>query len=118
MAITHDNAIYALRLEPGGNMKKAGRFVQLSGSTAGPDGLALDESGNLAIVHAQAGTVWLFSPLGEPLYRIRSCTGMRTTNVAFGGSDGRTLYITEAEQGAILMARLPQPGRLMYSHTG
>ena len=118
VAITYDNAIYALRLEPGGKMKKAGRFVQLSGSTAGPDGLALDESGNLAIVHAQAGTVWLFSPLGEPLYRIRSCTGMRTTNVAFGGSDGRTLYITEAEQGAILMARLPQPGRLMYSHTG
>ena len=118
VAITHDNAIYALRLEPGGNMKKASRFIQLSGSTAGPDGLALDESGNLAVVHAQAGTVWLFSPLGEPLYRIRSCTGMRTTNVAFGGADDRTLYITEAEQGTILVARLPQPGRLMYSHTG
>ena len=118
VAITHDNAIYALRLEPGGNMKKASRFIQLSGSTAGPDGLALDESGNLAVVHAQAGTVWLFSPLGEPLYRIRSCTGMRTTNVAFGGADGRTLYITEAEQGTILVARLPQPGCLMYSHTG
>lgn len=116
VAITHDNAIYALRLEPGGNMKKASRFIQLSGSTAGPDGLALDEAGNLAVVHAQAGTVWLFSPLGEPLYRIRSCTGMRTTNVAFGGADGRTLFITEAEQGAILRARLPHAGRLMYSH--
>jgi len=118
VAITHDNAIYALRLEPGGNMKKASRFIQLSGSTAGPDGLALDEAGNLAVVHAQAGTVWLFSPIGEPLYRIRSCTGMRTTNVAFGGVDGRTLFITEAEQGAILRARLPHAGRPMYSHIG
>lgn len=118
VAITHDNAIYALRLESGGNIKKASRFIQLSGSTAGPDGLALDEVGNLAVVHAQAGTVWLFSPLGEPLYRIRSCTGMRTTNVVFGGADGRTLFITEAEHGAILRARMPHAGRPMYSHTG
>lgn len=116
VAITHDNAIYALRLEPGGAMKKASRFIQLSGSTAGPDGLAMDEAGNLAVVHAQAGTVWVFSPLGEPLYRIRSCTGPRTTNVAFGGDDRRTLYITEAEHGAILRVRLPHPGRTMYSH--
>jgi gluconolactonase len=37
--------------------------------------------------------------------------------VAFGGPDRRTLYITEAEQGVILRARMPQPGKLMYSHT-
>lgn len=117
VAITHDNAIYALRLEPDGRMKKASRYIQLSGSTAGPDGLAIDEAGNLAVVHAQAGTVWLFSSLGEPLYRIRSCAGLRTTNVAFGGPGRRTLYITEAEQGVILRAQMPQPGKLMYSHT-
>ncbi|WP_193088798.1 SMP-30/gluconolactonase/LRE family protein [Advenella sp. FME57] len=116
VAITHDNAVYALRIEPDGSMKKASRYIQLSGSTAGPDGLAIDEAGNLAVVHAQAGTVWLFSPLGEPLYRIRSCAGLRTTNVAFGGEDGRTLYITEAEQGVILCAQLPHPGIPMYSH--
>ncbi|WP_423460176.1 SMP-30/gluconolactonase/LRE family protein [Ottowia sp. VDI28] len=117
VALTHDNAIYALRLEPDGTRGKVSRFIQLSGSTAGPDGLALDEAGNLAVVHAQAGTVWIFSPIGEPLYRIRSCTGLRTTNVAFGGPERRTLFITEAERGAILMARLPHPGKLMFSHT-
>lgn len=116
VAITHDNAIYALRIEPDGKMKKASRFIQLSGSTAGPDGMAIDEAGNLAVVHAQAGTVWVFSPLGEPLYRIRSCAGIRTTNVAFGGADRRSLFITEAEQGVILRAQLPHPGKLMYSH--
>lgn len=117
VALTHDNAIYALRIEPNGTRGKVSRFIQLSGSTAGPDGLAMDEAGNLAVVHAQAGTVWIFSPIGEPLYRIRSCTGLRTTNVAFGGPDRRTLYITEAERGAILTARLPHAGRLMFSHT-
>ncbi|WP_028602493.1 SMP-30/gluconolactonase/LRE family protein [Ottowia thiooxydans] len=117
VALTHDNAIYALRIEPNGARGKVSRFIQLSGSTAGPDGLAMDEACNLAVVHAQAGTVWIFSPIGEPLYRIRSCTGLRTTNVAFGGPDRRTLFITEAERGAILQAHLPHPGRVMFSHT-
>ncbi|MGE0800507.1 MAG: SMP-30/gluconolactonase/LRE family protein [Lautropia sp.] len=117
VAITRDNAIYSLPLEPHyEGVKKAGRFIQLSGSPTGPDGLALDEAGNLAIVHAGAGTVWLFSRMGEPLYRIRSCAGLRTTNVAYGGPDRKTLYITESEQGVILTCRLPTAGKLMFSH--
>src|SRR5438309_1533424 len=38
--------------------------------------------------------------------RIRSCAGVRTTNVAFGGPDNKSLFITEAEHGVILHARL------------
>jgi gluconolactonase len=117
VAITRDNAIYSLPLEPDyGGVKKAGRFIQMSGSPTGPDGMALDEDGNLAVVHAGAGTVWLFSRMGEPVYRIRSCAGLRTTNVAYGGPDRKTLYITEAEHGVILAAQLPVSGRAMYSH--
>jgi gluconolactonase len=116
VAITRENAIFSLPIEPDyRGMKKAGRFIQMSGAT-GPDGLALDEDGNLAVVHAGAGTVWLFSRLGELLYRIRSCAGMRTTNLAYGGRDRRTLYVTEAEQGVILHVRLPIAGQPMYSH--
>jgi gluconolactonase len=116
VAVTRENAVFSLPIEPGyGGMKKAGRFLQLQGAT-GPDGLALDEAGNLVVVHAGAGTVWVFSRLGEPLYRIRSNAGIRTTNVAYGGDDRRTLFITESEQGAILRVRLPLPGRAMYSH--
>ena len=55
--------------------------------------------------------------MGEPLHRIQSCAGMRVTNVAYGGSDRRTLFITEAEQGAILKVDLPVAGRLMYGLT-
>jgi gluconolactonase len=116
VAITRENAIFSLPIEPNyGGMKKAGRFLQLSGGT-GPDGMAIDEAGNLAVVHAGAGTVWVFSRIGEPLYRIRSNAGIRTTNVAYGGQDRRTLYITEAEQGAILRVKLSVPGKTMYSH--
>ena len=83
----------------------------------GPDGITLDSRGNLAVCHFGLGTVWLFSVLGEPLARIRSCEGLKTANLAYGGADGRDLYITEAEPGSILRARLPTPGRVLFSHS-
>jgi gluconolactonase len=57
-----------------------------------------------------------FDTLGEPVVRIRSCAGVRTTNVAFGGPDNKSLFITEAEHGVILHARLDFAGRPMYSY--
>jgi gluconolactonase len=89
-------------------------FLQLSGSPTGPDGMAIDEDDNVVVVHAGFGTVWVFSALGEPLYRIKSCAGMRTTNVTYGDPDRRSLFITEAEQGVILKARLPVAGKALF----
>ena len=116
VAATRGNAIWRIPLMPDGTASKVGIFIQLSGSLGGPDGLAMDEQDNLAIAHAGLGTVWIFSRLGEPLYRVRSCQGLATTNVAYGGPDNRNLYITESETGSILVARLPVAGRLMASH--
>jgi gluconolactonase len=115
VALTRTNQIISVPLRANyQGIGKAGVFIQLSGSPTGPDGMALDEDGNLVVVHAGFGTVWMFTRLGEPLYRIRACTGMRTTNVAYGGPERRTLFITEAERGAINKVELPVPGRLMY----
>lgn len=115
VSVTRSNQVVSLPFRPDrGGAPRARIFLQLSGSPTGPDGMAMDEDENLVVVHAGFGTVWVFSALGEPLYRIRSCAGMRTTNVAYGGPDRKTLYITEAEHGCILMARMPVPGRLVY----
>ena len=114
LAVTRDNSVWRLPLLADGSVAKVGVFVQLSGGLAGPDGLALDADGNLAVAHAGLGTVWLFSPLGEPLARIRSCAGTMTTNIAYGGPDRRNLYITESETGTILMADMPVAGRPMF----
>ena len=55
--------------------------------------------------------------VGNPLIAVRPPEGLCPTNVACGaGHDRRTLYITEAEHGAILRARLPTAGRAMFSH--
>lgn len=116
VAATRGNAVWRLPNPQQGSTTKVGIFVQLSGGPGGPDGMALDEAGNLAVAHFGLGSVWLFDPHGEPLYRVRSCRGRLVTNVAYGGPDRRTLFITESESGTILRAPMPVAGRTMFSH--
>lgn len=116
VAATRANQIWRLPLHPDGSTSKVAAFITLSGGLAGPDGVAIDEQGGLAVAHCGLGTVWLFDRLGEPRYRIRSCEGISTTNLAFGGADNRSLFITESDTGTILRAEVPVAGQIMYSH--
>jgi gluconolactonase len=115
LAVTRDNAIWRVPLMPDGSATKVGVFIQMSGG-GGPDGIALDASGGLAVCHVGFGAVWVFSPRGEPLYRIDCPAGTYTTNCAYGGPDGRTLYLLESRSGSIMTVRLPTPGQPLYSH--
>jgi gluconolactonase len=117
VAVTRGNCVWRVPFLRNGDIAKVGLFVQLSGG-GGPDGMALDDAGGLVVAHVGLGSVWVFDRLGEPLYRIRSCEGIHTTNVAYGWPDRHTLYITESESGTILKAELPTPGKVMYSHAG
>jgi gluconolactonase len=116
LAVTRANEIWRMPLLPDGTTSKVGAFIRLSGGLAGPDGLALDSQDNLAIAHCGLGTVWLFSRLGEPLARIRSKGGIFTTNLAYGGPDGKQLFITESDTGRILVANMEVAGKRLYSH--
>lgn len=114
--VTRGNCVWRVPLTAEGNPYKVGVFVQMSGGLGGPDGLAIDEEGNLAVAHVGMGAVWLFSRLGEPMLRINALEGLATTNVAYGGQGNRTLFVTESESGSILCVEMPVPGRKMYSH--
>lgn len=103
VAMTRDNAVWRLPLLPDGTTSKVGRFASFHG-TSGPDGMAMDVAGNLLVAHASLGSVFILSPQGEPLARIRSCRGTTTTNLALGGAEGGTVFITESETGAVLAA--------------
>jgi gluconolactonase len=115
IAVTRANSVWRAMLLPDGSITRVGNFIQLSGGS-GPDGLAVDQAGNLYVAHAGLGTVWKFSPQGEPLLRIHSCAGKMTTNLAFGGKDNQDLFITESETGSILRARMDTPGLIPFSH--
>ena len=117
LAVTRQNCVWRVRLLPDGTATKVGVFVRLSGGLAGPDGLALNEEEGLAIAHAGYGTVWICNRLGDPLIAVRSPEGLYTTNVAYGGPDRRTLYVTESYSATILRAHVDAPGRPMFSHT-
>jgi gluconolactonase len=117
VAMTRANSVWRLPLLPGGGVSKVGVFVQLSGGLSGPDGMALDQDGNLFVAHAGNGCAWSFSKTGEPRYRIRCAAGLTVTNLAFGGPENRDLFFTESSSGSIFRAKVPVPGRRMYSHS-
>lgn len=113
LAVTRGNAVWRVPLTLDGGVTKVGVFIQMSGGV-GPDGMALDDDDGIVVCHVGMGSAWHFSRLGEPLHRIRSCAGLATTNAAFGGPDGRSLFITESQTGQVLRAELPAKGLALY----
>lgn len=112
VAVTRANAVWRLPLTPDGKVVRLGVFLHLSGGR-GPDGMAIDEKGGLAVAHIDMGAVWIFSHRGETLCRVNSCRSDAVTNVAY---QGNTLYITDSGSGCILRAKVPTPGRTLFSH--
>lgn len=70
------------------------------------DGMTVDCHGNLYVTEHPARRVRVFSPQGRQLAVIR--VDANVTNTAFGGADGKTLYITGA--GALWQVRLDVSG--------
>lgn len=71
-----------------------------------PDGMAVDCHGNLYVTEHTAKRARVFSPQGKELATIR--VDANITNAAFGGADGKTLYLTGA--GAMWQVRLDVTG--------
>jgi gluconolactonase len=93
-----------------GSLSAASDFVAGSGG----DGMAVDCAGDLFVTGNGAATVRVYSPAGMLLTTIMLASGAgNTTNVAFGGSDHKTLYITaqgtEGQRGVYSIA-LAVPG--------
>lgn len=117
VAMTRGNAVWRLPIQRDGNTSKVGIFTAMAGGVSGADGMALDTQGNVYVCDAGNGCVWVFDPHAVPLYRIQSCTEGRTlTNLAFGGVDGKQLFITDSSTGTILVADLEHVGQPMFSH--
>ncbi len=89
----------------------------------GGDGMRLDQHGNLYVAagimtprHPHETTdvppgVYVISPQGELKYRIPVAEDL-ITNLAFGGRDGRTLYITAGK--TVFRTRVDVPGQVAW----
>jgi gluconolactonase len=80
------------RVQPDGSLSDAKLFYDATSDArpGGPDGMKVDEKGN--VYSTGPGGVWIFSPEGKPLGTI--VMPEKSANVAWGGPDRKTLYIT------------------------
>jgi sugar lactone lactonase YvrE len=76
----------------------------------GTDGMRCDANGNLYVARFGKGVIAKVSPTGKLLREIE-LTGKRPTNVAFGGKDGCTVYVTLMDRGNLESFRVGVPGR-------
>jgi gluconolactonase len=70
-----------------------------------PDGFAVDCAGNLYVASGTPGVIQVYSPSGTKLGSVTVVASL--SNMAFGGSDGKTLYITAGKALYSLDMNLP-----------
>ncbi len=101
IAVTRANAIWRLFADaPDSGAPMVGVHIQLSGGL-GPDGLAINRAGHLAVAQAQAGRAYIYDAIGDQLAQVNLPRGLWTTSVAFHPAHENELYIVEAQHGAI-----------------
>ena len=104
--------VWAFRIERDRSL--SGKRLVIQFPDPGLDGMRCDVDGNLYITRSSKGTVAVVSPQGKVLREV-DVLGKHPTNLCFGGPDGRTCYVTEAEQGRLVKFRTARPG-LEWKH--
>jgi sugar lactone lactonase YvrE len=100
--------VWAYDLSPEGKVSNKRLLIKFD--HFGTDGIRSDAKGNLYIARIGKGVVAKVSPQGKVLRNIK-LKGKAPTNVAFGGPDGRTVYVTMMDQGNLESFRVAVPGQ-------
>lgn len=100
--------IWAYDLSPEGEISNKRLLIQFPDFNM--DGMRCDVQGNLYVTRHGKGTVAKLSPTGDVLLEV-TLTGKLCSNIAFGGPDGRTCYVTMADRGNVEIFRTDIPGR-------
>jgi sugar lactone lactonase YvrE len=74
------------------------------------DGIRTDISGRLFVARIMKGTIAVLSPAGK-LEREINLSAREPTNLAFGGADGKSVFVTQRHGGLIESFRTDRPGR-------
>ncbi len=100
--------VWAYDLSPEGDVSN--KRVLIEFPDFGMDGMRCDIKGFLYISRHGKGTVAKVSPEGKLITEI-SLIGKKPSNIAFGGRDGCTAYVTLQDQGNLESFRVDEPGR-------
>jgi gluconolactonase len=109
------NLVRRYHIGADGSLSNPETYVQQTG----PDGLTIDAHGNFYVVSYTLGTINVFNAAGQKLGMITMTakgsydtfpgTEANCSNVAFGGPDNQTLFITG--DGGVYSIQLKIPGR-------
>ncbi len=100
--------VWVYDLSPEGEISNKREFLTFP--DFGMDGMRTDAKGNLYITRHGKGTVVKVSPKAKVLEEIHT-RGNLPSNIAFGGPDGLTCYVTLQDRGCIETFRVQNPGR-------
>ena len=97
--------IRAFDVAPDGSLRHNRVFCEMASAAPGvPDGLKVDTAGRVWCVGS--GGIWVFAPSGEVIGIVPTPEVVR--NLAFGGPDFRTLYLTPG--GSLAQLEVTTPG--------
>lgn len=86
-----------------------GRFLHRPAGSKYFDSLAVEAGGNICVGTLGVGGISVISPEGEAVEFVETGDPV-TTNIAFGGEDMMTAYITCSSSGRLLSTRWKRPG--------
>jgi sugar lactone lactonase YvrE len=90
--------VWQYQLSENGRISNKSRLIHFS--EHGLDGMRTDKQGNLYVSRYGKGVIAIVSPQGKLLREVK-LKGQFPTNVAFGGADGKTVFVTMQKRGAI-----------------
>lgn len=114
VAATRANCVWRMPVQIDGSVSKAGQFFTSYGPS-GPDGLAMDQQGRLLIANPGLAYIWVLNQRAEPVEILRGPAGHSLTNLAFGGKDKKTLFVTDSTSGNILYLQMDVAGVSLHT---
>ena len=75
------------------------------------DGLRTDASGRIFVTQNGGGKIVILNPSGTEARAAVATLGKNPTNLTFGGPDGKTVFVTQADGGFVETFRVDVPGR-------
>ncbi len=99
--------ILSFTIDENNNLQDKQVFIELPGGD--PDGFNFDVNGNMYVAHFGGGAIYVISPSGEILHKIKT-PGSKPSNVEFAGPDRKTFYITEDETNSIYKCNISIEG--------
>ena len=119
-ADSRQRVVWRFEVDPAtGALEDRRIFIELEPRTGAPDGAIVDADGCYWLTHAGGWRIVRYDPYGR-VDRIVQLPVEIPTSAAFGGSDGRTLFITTARYslGAEALAIQPLAGSILAIDVG